>query len=223
VSAWLRLPLVLAGSILFLSACSEEINAIRADRFANTPRTAVEVRPSAVSLNLRVTPNGRSLAPDSLVKLNKMLKGQGRLSLQTLTLLPYTPAGERFARRLAGVLAKQGLPPAQLTVKADFVDASETGGTVKTDDLMVVSEALVATVPDCSIADPDNWAISPYRAVGTLGCANRANLARMVSDPRDLIRPRMLAPGDGIQADSAVGRYHSDDVRELPDINFDDD
>ena len=41
----------------------------------------------------------------------------------------------------------------------------------------------------------------------------------MVSDPRDLVRPHVLDPGDGIQADAAVARYQGDTIRPLSKEN----
>ena len=218
-----RLCLLLPGFLPVLSGCAQKVNEVRADRFVNQPQLAVEARPSAVGLNLHTTPNGQSFTTESLARLNKMLRGQGRLRNQTITLMPSSPAAERIAGRLAKVLKKHGLPSTQLHVKAASVNGPTSADEDKNGDLLVISEAIVAKIPECSIADPDIWTISPYRAVGTLGCANRANIARMVSDPRDLIRPRKLAPGDGVQAGAAVQRYHTDDVRELIDIDFSED
>ncbi|SIT20562.1 CpaD family pilus assembly protein [Insolitispirillum peregrinum] len=213
-----RLALVVAVLTIPLSACTQELNSVRADMFANPPQPGIEVKPSAVSLNLRTTPAGQSFTPESLKKLNELLNRQGRLGNQTITLLPYTPAGGHIAERLSQVLTERGLPPSQLILRDDLRDAGHSGG----DDLMIVSEAIVAVVPDCSIAGTDSWAVTPYSAVGPLGCANRANLARMVSDPRDLVRPRTLDPADGTRANAAIQRYHTDSVRDLVDIDFDD-
>lgn len=209
---------LLAILALTLPACTQELNGVRADMFANPPQPPIEVKPSAVSMNLRTTPSGQSFTPESLAKLNDMLNRQGRLSNQTITLLPYNAQGERIAQRLSEVLTERGLPASQLNLRFDLRDAEGAGE----DDVMVVSEAIVAQVPNCAIADAQGWAVTPYSAVGTLGCANRANLARMVSDPRDLVRPRTLDPADGIQANAAVQRYHTDNVRELVDIDFED-
>lgn len=213
-----RLALVAAVLTVSLSACTEQLNSVRADMFANPPQPGIEVKPSAVSLNLRTTPAGQSFTPESLKKLNELLNRQGRLTNQTITLLPYNPAGEQMAERLSRVLAERGLPPSQLIMRDDLRNAAQAGG----DDLMIVSEAIIVQVPDCSITDPKAWAVTPYSAVGPMGCANRANLARMVSDPRDLVRPRTLDAADGTRANAAVQRYHTDDVRDLVDIDFDD-
>ncbi|KAF1070387.1 MAG: hypothetical protein GAK45_00802 [Pseudomonas citronellolis] len=212
------LPL-LAAAVL-LAGCTSELNHEREKRFADTPAKSVEVRPSALSLGLATTPSGQSLTQDSIRALNDLLRRQGRLAGQNLTLIPQSPAGERIAQRLGSVLKERGLPAAQLTLESIRLQPRDSGSR---DDLLVISEALVTQIPDCHIDHPESWAIEPYTAMGSLGCANRANLAAMVADPRDLLYPRTLAPGEGNQASNAVQRYQQDDIRELIDIDFDGD
>lgn len=208
---------LLALSVL-LVGCDRQLNQMRENRF--TPYKTAEaptVAPSALVASLKANGNG-SFTAESLENLNTLLQAQGRLRQQTLTLQPYTPSGERLAQRLASVLSEQGAVAEQVIVMPSRLEAPEA----EEWDLQVVSEALVVKVPDCTIADPKAWTVKPYQAVGPLGCANRANLAAMVSDPRDLVRPQALDGGDGINAVGAVGRYHDDEVRELLDIDFQD-
>lgn len=211
------LALLFLGLPLLLTGCNNQVNQIREKRFANPPLKPVEVQPSAMSVSLSTTPNGQSFTADSIDKLNTLLLRQGRLGNQSLTLVPHTPAGERIAARLAQTLRNRGLPAQHLNLEA--VRLQTQGG----DDLVVVSEALVATIPDCQIAQPTRWTLRPYTAMGSMGCANQANIAAMVSDPRDLVSPRTLDAADGIHASNAVQRYHEDDLPELIDINFNDD
>lgn len=211
------LPL-LAISVL-VSGCDRHVNHLREQRLApyeTAPQASVA--PSALVASLQASGKG-SFTAESLDNLNSLLRAQGRLSGQTLTLQPYTPDGERLAQRLASVLREQGAPAQQVIVMPSRLEAANGGDW----DLQVVSEALVVTAPDCRIANPHAWAVKPYEAVGPLGCATRANLARMVSDPRDLMRPQALEAGDGSAAVNAVGRYHDDDIRELLDIDFQED
>jgi pilus assembly protein CpaD len=49
-----------------------------------------------------------------------------------------------------------------------------------------------------------------------LGCANQANLARMLADPHDLVEGRPTQPMDGARAAAAVQRYRADKVKKLP-------
>ena len=75
--------------------------------------------------------------------------------------------------------------------------------------LELISEAYVVHAPECVVADPTRWTIEPYEAVGTLGCANNANIAMMVSDPKDLLRPRALEGADGTASNLAVQKYQT--------------
>lgn len=209
--------LLVIGLPLVLTGCNHHVNGIRAKRFANHPLQAIEVQPSALSLELQTTANGQSFTPASIDSLNQLLMSQGRLKNQTLTLIPQSPAGERIAARLGQALRARGLPAEQLRLEALRLQAS--GNT----DLTVVSEALVVQVPTCTISHPRVWSVQPYAALGRLGCANQANIAAMVSNPRDLISPQALAAADGTHASNAVQRYHENDMPELIDINFDND
>lgn len=201
-----------------LVGCDRHVNQMRENRF--TPYKTAEVAtvaPSALVASLKASGSG-SFTAESLENLNTLLRAQGRLRQQTLTLQPYTPSGERLAQRLANVLREQGAVAEQVIVMPSRLEASQAGDW----DLQVISEALVVKVPDCSIANPQTWTVKPYQSVGPLGCANRANIAAMVSEPRDLMRPQALDGGDGIGAVNAVGRYHDDEIRELLDIDFQD-
>lgn len=213
----LLLSLLAFTALLF--GCDRPLNTMRETRFG--PFTKAEmptVSPSALVASLKASGNG-SFTAESLENLNTLLRAQGRLRQQTLTLQPYTPSGERLAQRLADVLREQGAVAEQIIIQPSRLEAPEAD----TWDLQVVSEALAVKVPDCKIASPRKWSVNPYAAVGPLGCANRANIAAMVSDPRDLVRPQALEAGDGINAVEAVHRYHDDEVRELLDIDFQDD
>lgn len=205
-------------ALVLCAACDSNLNQMRENRFTPfTPVPQASVAPSALVASLKAAGNG-SFTAESLDNLNTLLSAQGRLARQTLTVQPYTPAGERLAQRLGSVLRGQGLPATQLIIRPTHlkVDAGREW------DLQVVSEALVIKVPDCSIADPQTWTVKPYQAVGTLGCASRANVAAMVANPADLLRPQTLDAADGTHAVSAVQRYHDDETRELLDIDFQD-
>ena len=128
--------------------------------------------------------------------------------------------GEVLAQRLAQALGRAGArQPRVLGTTLDgerLAQAAEQGW-----DLELQSEALTLDASRCGIAKPGEVTVHPFYGVGTLGCATRANLARMVSDPRDLSRPRALDGADGKAAAEAVERYQTGETRDLIDINFD--
>lgn len=59
------------------------------------------------------------------------------------------------------------------------------------------------------VGTPNDVVLLPHR------CANDLNLARMVVDQRDLVEGRRLGPAPASTAVRAVGRYRTDQVREL--------
>jgi pilus assembly protein CpaD len=206
-------PVFVALSLgLLLSGCDRFVNDQRIANYApETPQPAIKAVPSALVARLKTTPAG-GLDQASLADLNTLLARQGRLSQQTLTLRPSTPNGEKVATRLAEVLRQLGV---RQVINAP-TELQRSGDT----DLQVISEAVVPQVPDCSINTPGEIAVKPFTATGNLGCANRANIARMVADPRDLNRGQTLDGGDAIAASNAIERYQNHETVELLDINF---
>ena len=206
-------PLFVALSLaLLLGACDRTVNDQRIALYApQSPQAPIRAVPSAMVAHLSATAGG-GMSRESLADLNTLLARQGRLSQQTLTLRPATPAGEQVGKRLGEVLTQLGAR--QVIVAPTQLDKAQGA------DLQVVSEALVAQIPDCTISDPSRSAVKPYRAIGDLGCANRANIARMVADPRDLNRAQSLEGADGVAAVNAVERYQRHETVELLDINF---
>ncbi|MBK0000503.1 MULTISPECIES: CpaD family pilus assembly lipoprotein [Erwiniaceae] len=201
-----------------LAACSDrDISAERMERFNQPDLAAVKVKPSSLAVNLQVDRNGQGLTPESLAAVNQLLKQQGRLEKQTLTLTPWTPRGEQLANRLANALQNAGADKRHVRVMGRVPSAGRGG------DLQLQSQALAVTNTRCQINDPNLLMVKPYEAVGYLGCANQSNLAQMVADPRDLIQARSLDDADGVVIVNSIERYQQNEVKDLIDINFDED
>lgn len=212
------LPLLLAVA---LAGCETPLNDARLQRQGGLqPPAAPEIKPQVLALGLQAAPSSAGLSAESLRLANELLTRQGRLQAQVLTLTPFNDRGRLLAERLALTLVRSGARPPQ--VQAVPVDAARLAEAAAQHwDLELRSEALVVTTADCRIADARAVALRPFDGVGALGCANRSNLARMVRDPRDLSRPRVLGPADGKAAAAAIDRYQSGEIRTLIDIDFD--
>lgn len=215
---WRLLPLAL---VVLLAGCQTPLNDLRSKRFGNgVVPVAAGARHHALALALQADPSGQGLTPESLREANAMLTRQGRIDQQVLTLTPFNAQGEMLAQRIAQTLTRAGARAPRvepIPLDAERVAEANDGGWT----LELQSEALALNVTDCRIARPDGVTLSPYYSVGALGCANRANMARMVSDPRDLSRPRTLEGGDGKAAAGAIERYQTGETRDLIDIDFD--
>ena len=193
--------------------------------FAQPTDNDVKAAPRARALYLQAAAEGVGLKAESLDAANDLLTTQGPIGKQTLTLVPLSPAGERVAPRLARALRDAGARVVHLGVYevqggAESEPGRELARQQEGWDVELISEAVVVEIPDCTVAKPDEWTVSPFESVGTLGCASNANIAAMISDPRDLLRPRVLGPADGKVAESAVKRYRNDEIKDLIDIDF---
>lgn len=200
---------------------TQTVARVRQSNFAGGRDEALSMKVQAKSLYLRASANGSGFTDGSIEKANKFLLSQGPIRRQVLTVVPLSERGVKLARRLAEALEEAGADTPKLglyvntkTGRHDFADR-RTGW-----DVELISEAYVVHAPECLVKDPKRWTIDPYDAVGTLGCANNANIAMMVSDPKDLLRPRALEGGDGTAADLAVQKYQTGDTEDLVDIDF---
>ncbi|MBJ7536144.1 CpaD family pilus assembly lipoprotein [Marinomonas transparens] len=202
--------------LLLLSGCDHTVNRLREDSnvFEHGVSRSSSVKPTMSSISLSVQDTG-GLDQPSLQSLNALLRNQGRLSNQVIRIQPLSEKGEQFAQRLEASLLELGMNKSHLTLLPLVYRVSKTEW-----DLQLTSEALVVLKPDCSIADKTTWTVKPFDAVGPLGCANRANIAQMVVNPRDLMRPSALDAGDAVTAVGAVQRYQEGDTTELLDIDF---
>ncbi|WP_196772888.1 CpaD family pilus assembly lipoprotein [Pseudodesulfovibrio alkaliphilus] len=212
------------GSLLGGCGAERTIHRLRAANFQQERTEGVTTSVQARALYLQVSPGG-GLTAESIDAANRMLTSQGPIRRQVLTIVALSPAGEKLAPRLAKTLTDAGANPPrrgayEVEAGAGSAPAEDLTRQQQGWDIELISEAVVVNAPDCTVAQPDLWTVSPYYAIGTLGCANEANIAMMASDPRDLIRPRALAPTEGKIATSAVERYFNDETKELIDIDF---
>lgn len=200
---------------------TDSIASIRKGNFAQERGEKLSMRVEAKSLYLRAAANGTGFTDHSIASANRFLLSQGPIGRQVLTIVPLSENGEKLARRLAEALEEAGAQTPKLGryvredgSARDFADR-RTGW-----DIELISEAYVVDAPDCLVRDPKRWTVDPYYAVGTLGCANNANIAVMTSDPKDLLRPRSLDAADGVSSANAVGKYQEGETEELVDIDF---
>ncbi|MBJ7222680.1 MULTISPECIES: CpaD family pilus assembly lipoprotein [unclassified Brenneria] len=209
--------LTLCALCLLLTACGDSaVNSQRLQRYDQPALAPIDVRPSSLAVTLQVAANGRGFTPESLKQLNVMLKDQGRLSKQTLTLIPRSARGEQMAARLASVLKNAGADAQKVKLMRAATAGAQSG------DVEVISEALAVKTTRCQVNDPGLLMVKPFEGIGYLGCATQNNLAMMVAEPRDLIQAKALDDADGVVAVNSIERYQSDEVKELIDINFDD-
>lgn len=199
------------------------VGAVRSSYLGDSrEKTVPAVQVSTKSLYMKTYADGSGFSARTIDTANAFLRSQGPLAKQVITVVPRSPEALGAAKRLGTALEDAGAK----SVKVAAFKPEATSGEEKVEDrdtgagVEIISETYLLTVPDCTVANPARAGIDPYFAMGALGCANNANIARMVSDPRDLVRPRPLEPGDGEAAVLAVRKYQTGDTEDLVDIDF---
>lgn len=127
-----------------------------------------------------------------------------------LTLLAETYRNEGHGDLIVALPANGGNEEAVAITAAQTRDVLEAGGVAYVDILgarydaagdaaapiVVMFSRYVAEAPDCFRTWGDFARTSDGANTVNFGCASQANLAAMVADPRDLLGPRAMDPGD---------------------------
>lgn len=169
-------------------------------------RPVVETQPA--ELALVVHPAG-ALSERQKAALADFLQrwrdqGGGTIALRT-------PAGvenaDLAAINIAAVLTEQGAPLTSIR-REPLLGPAPAGGPV----VALAFEAAVAKGPDCTGHWDDVTRTLDNRPYAHFGCADAANLAAMVADPRDLTRPHAEDPSDAPRRQDVLTKYRKGDL-----------
>ncbi len=79
----------------------------------------------------------------------------------------------------------------------------------------VILDQFAAIPPQCPGWDQIMDGKIPPEGEMNFGCANEVNLAKMVANPRDLMKGQTTDHGDGTYNAAAIQRYRTDKIKEL--------
>jgi pilus assembly protein CpaD len=194
------------GCVLIAGSCSvgpDEPGGISQDGAANHP---IAVEPSYRQIKVGFAGGLQGMSPEDAAKFDAFLAdyrahGNGSIGISVPAGAPSRNAITYFGERAAasGIARDKILVSTHDTNNGDFrVDVSYIAYTAHTDACGDWSENLAYTLDN---ATPRNF-----------GCAVQQNIAAMVADPRDLVQPRDLQPGDANRAAAVIGNYEQGKV-----------
>lgn len=205
-----RLPVLVVG-LSALGACASVPPP--PEGIAPTPTTAdhhrIEVTQGAERLELPVAAGDVALSPAARAQLNAFAGGYLRYGHGALVMS--TPSGSSNSNAASVVAgdARRALVDSGVSyaaVAGSTYDASGSG-----DAPIIVSFARYeAHAPECApLWEQDLAHQQNNQAWESFGCATQANLAAMVEDPADLIRPRGEDPRDSARRDTVMDAYRA--------------
>ncbi|HEY0105432.1 MAG TPA: CpaD family pilus assembly protein [Rhizomicrobium sp.] len=194
----LKLASLLA--VLAAGSCAAPINdadtGLMDDPVVNHP---IQVQPSYHTLKLGFSAPDAGLMPDDAEHFNAfvaafMEHGNGAISISAPAGRDASVAIEYFGERLANA----GVPRDRILV------GTRDGADGKVELGYIGYEASTAPCGDWS----KNWGdTADNRVTANLGCAVQHNIAAQVADPRDLVTPRTMGPGDAARRAAVYGNY----------------
>jgi pilus assembly protein CpaD len=203
-----RLPLI-AASLSALGACAS-VPAPPAD-LRPTPSTVdyhrIEVTQTAERLEVPVAAG--VLSPSARAQLRSfaggyLRYGHGALVLSTPSGAANSDDASLLANETRNALVEAGVSYA--AVAGSTYDASANPNA----PIIVSFSRYEAQAPDCApLWEQDLAHQSNNQAWESFGCATQANLAAMVEDPADLMRPRDAAARDSGRRDEVMDHYRA--------------
>ena len=188
--------------ILLIAGCAEENPELTAPApiSVQPPPKSIQVQLTSLDHDLYFARGARTLTSSQAAGLTNFLSANGIGEGDTVT-VEGSGRSVLVAERQAAVISELRLLRIDATVGTDKKLAS--------DSVRVHADHAVATAPACpdwnkpEADEPNNVTSSNY------GCATETNLAAMIVNPADLVKPNANSKGDGFVLAHGVELYRS--------------
>jgi len=187
-------------AVLAAGSCAAPINdanvGLMDDPAVNHP---IQVQPNFRSLRLAFSGNDAGLMPDDAQHFDEFVAnyiqhGNGAISIAVPAGTDASAAITYFGERLASA----GVPRDRILV------GTRDSGDGKVELGYIAYDATTAACGDWSANYGDT---ASNRVSPNLGCATQHNLAAEIADPRDLVAPQPMGPGDAARRASVYSNY----------------
>ncbi|MDB5366085.1 MAG: hypothetical protein JWM77_2012 [Rhodospirillales bacterium] len=121
------------------------------------------------------------------------------------------PQPESRLHSVSKLLVADGVASGKITLVPGTADPA---GAVK-----IAAERYIVRPPQCPEWTAEEVAGFDNTTRANFGCANLANFAAMLADPRDLVAGRSSRYSDGAVGAAAIERYQTEKLKELPRRN----
>jgi pilus assembly protein CpaD len=158
-------------------------------------------------LDMRIGMNGPALSPEIEVAVRDYVRdyqadGTGGITIQVPTGSANEIAAGKTGRAVHYALVRSGVPQSSISVAPYQVGDHSKTATLRLSYLRVKAVAPRCGVwPETSPNDLRNTELYNY------GCASQQNLAAMVANPADLVRPQPMGPASGTRRAKVISDY----------------
>jgi pilus assembly protein CpaD len=159
------------------------------------------------ALEMRVGMNGPALSPEIEARIRDYVReyqsnGTGSITIQVPTGSANEIAAASTGRAVHYALVRSGVPQSHIVVAPYHVgDHSEVAA------LRLSYLRVKAVVPRCGVWPESSTVDYRNAQYHNFGCAGQQNLAAMVDNPADLLRPQPLDPSNGARRAKVITDY----------------
>jgi len=160
-------------------------------------------------LDIPIGMKARNLSPQIQRRMRSFVVDYRRTGTGSVTIqVPSGSANEVAAvsagRSAGHTLRKLGVPASRIRIAPYQVDDH-----AKVAPVRLAFLKLKAKAPDCGIWPEDIGRTTTDRSYYNFGCAQQQNLAAMIENPADLVRPRDMTAADGAQRARIIDQYRA--------------
>ncbi len=205
--AALTLLAALAGGCTSTIATSN-VNPVAYDYQVRHP-IVISKEPEVLDMHLGM--NGPALSPEIEVAIRDYVNeyrsdGTGSIAIQVPTGSANEVAAAETGRAVHYALVRAGVPRNRIQI-APY----EVGDHAKLATLRLSYLRAKAVVPRCGLWPDGSTADFNTTQYQNFGCAQEQNLAAMVDNPADFVRPRAMTPADGGRRADVISKYRKGD------------
>ena len=128
--------------------------------------------------------------------------GTGDITIQVPTASANEIAATKTGQAAHYALVRAGVPYGNIQIAPYYV-----GNHAKIASLRLSFLRVKAVTPKCGIWPETAPNDTDNKQLHNLGCANQQNLAAMVANPADLVRPRSMDPSNGARRSNVIKTY----------------
>jgi len=210
----LTLPLRAAAALsaILIGACSNfgQNNEIQA--VGTAARHPITVDTQAATLMIPVTADATALSAEDLTRLDAFAAQYKARGDGPLVLSVPSGGGNQSAATRAAAEAETWLQNRALTANQIRLSQYRASSAAADAPLILSFTQYVATPSPCGNWSK-NYAFNPRNTASpNFGCASRNNLAVMVSNPADLVKPRTQDPADAQRRDVVLEKYRAGEI-----------
>lgn len=199
------LPLLLAAATLQACATADGPKKVAAaDPLTPTEQFPIEVRQNPDEVRLALHDHG--LSPGQEAALSALVDRWRDTGGGDVTIQAPRGAGPGYAQAALHVLAGLGVPVERVRL-VDYQPAD-----AKPAPLIVGFTSFQAVGPTCGQHWDNLTSTGSNKPYANFGCAQTANIAAMVANPRDLVTPRDMTAPDATRRSVVLDKYRKGDT-----------